>query len=116
MENQIMNRPPRQMVTLDPILQELRSRLEGIYGERLARVVLFGSRARGEEHPDSDYDVAVFLREMKDRWEEIRRMNPIITDLMFDRGALVQALPYDEKSFEQRTSLMRDIREEGIEL
>jgi len=28
------------------------------------RVVLYGSRARGDAGPDSDYDAAVFLREM----------------------------------------------------
>jgi predicted nucleotidyltransferase len=33
-----------------------------MYGERAERVVLFGSRARGDAHRDSDYDVAVFLR------------------------------------------------------
>jgi predicted nucleotidyltransferase len=35
--------------------------IETIYGDRLARVVLYGSRARGDAHPDSDYDVAVFI-------------------------------------------------------
>jgi predicted nucleotidyltransferase len=34
-----------------------------MYGERIERVVLFGSRARGDAHEDSDYDVAVFLRD-----------------------------------------------------
>lgn len=32
----------------DPALETLRRRLEAIYGDRLARVVLFGSRARGD--------------------------------------------------------------------
>ena len=45
----------------DPVLTTLRRRLEEMYGPRLARVVLFGSRARGDHHADSDYDVAVFL-------------------------------------------------------
>ena len=31
-------------------------------GARLARVVLFGSPARREARPDSDYDMAVFLK------------------------------------------------------
>jgi len=45
----------------DPILARFRAALENLYGARLDRVVLFGSRARGEGGPASDYDVAVFL-------------------------------------------------------
>jgi uncharacterized protein len=44
----------------DPILVRFRSALEALYGDRIERVVLFGSRARGDAHPESDYDVAVF--------------------------------------------------------
>lgn len=49
----------------DPILAHFRAALDRLYGSRLERVVLFGSRARGDARPD--YDVAVFLREMPDR-------------------------------------------------
>jgi predicted nucleotidyltransferase len=48
-----------------------------MYGPRLERVVLFGSRARGDAQPDSDYDVAVFLNGLdgsSDRWEELRKL------------------------------------------
>jgi predicted nucleotidyltransferase len=39
--------------------------------------VLFGSRARGDEQPDSDYALAVFLKGMNgtsDRWAELDRL------------------------------------------
>ena len=45
----------------DPILARLRAALDAAYGDGLERVDLFGSRARREAGPDSDYDVAVFL-------------------------------------------------------
>lgn len=41
----------------DPVLTRFRQALDEIYGNRLDRVVLFGSRARGDARPDSDYDV-----------------------------------------------------------
>ena len=49
------------MTTTDPIIAKLRSALVEAYGPRLQRIVLFGSRARGDARADSDYDVAVFF-------------------------------------------------------
>ena len=48
-------------VAADPVLVRFRKALDEMYGDRLDRVVLFGSRARGDAHAESDYDVAVFL-------------------------------------------------------
>jgi hypothetical protein len=43
----------------DPVLKRFRMALEALYGDRIERVGLFGSRARGEAREESDYDVAV---------------------------------------------------------
>ncbi len=48
----------------NPILAKFRAALAEMYGDRLECVALFGSRARGDAQPDSDYDVAVFLNGM----------------------------------------------------
>jgi Nucleotidyltransferase domain len=56
----------------DPILKRFRAALDEIYGDRLERVVLFGSRAGGDARTDSDYDVAVFLKDFVDRRQEGR--------------------------------------------
>jgi len=59
-------------VLADPVLIRFRAALEALYGERLERVVLFGSRARGDARPDSDYDIAVFLHDGIDLLQESR--------------------------------------------
>jgi len=101
----------------DPILQDVRSGIRGAFGSRLARLVLFGSRARGDATADSDYDVAVFLHGMTDRWAEFDRINKVAGDILMHRFAVVHALPYDERSYNDNpSSLMRNIREEGVEL
>ncbi|MGH8499749.1 MAG: nucleotidyltransferase domain-containing protein, partial [Methylococcales bacterium] len=33
--------------------------------------MLFGSQAKGQARSDSDYDVAVFLNDLDDRWGEL---------------------------------------------
>jgi predicted nucleotidyltransferase len=100
----------------DPVLARFHDRLIELYGERLERVVLFGSRARGEARVDSDYDVAVFVRNLTDRWHELDRIVPVVTDIIDDTGAVIHAMPYPADSWSDHTSLMREIRRDGIKL
>jgi len=52
------------MVSIEPALNDLKHRLEALLGDRLERIVLFGSRARGDWDEDSDTDVAIIIRDM----------------------------------------------------
>jgi predicted nucleotidyltransferase len=100
----------------DPILRRFRAALDALYGDRIERVVLYGSRARGDAREDSDYDVAVFLHDLTDRWGEVDRIVPIVVDIIDDTGAVIHAMPFRARSYEDRTSLMREIRFDGVDL
>lgn len=100
----------------DPVLSRLRTALSSLYGPRIERVVLFGSRARSDGRPDSDYDVAIFLKNFSDRWQEIDRIIPIVTQITDDTGAVIHAMPFRAGAYQDRTSLMREIRREGVDL
>lgn len=97
-------------------LARFRSSLAALYGPRLDRVVLYGSRARGDARPDSDYDVAVFLRDIGDRWQEIDRLTRLSTDILDDTGAVINALPFNASAYRERTPLMHEIRQDGRDL
>jgi predicted nucleotidyltransferase len=100
----------------DPVLKRFRAALDQLYGERIARVVLYGSRARGDAREDSDYDIAVFLHDLTNRRDEVRRIVPVVVNVMDDTGAVIHAMPYRAASYDERTSLMREIRLEGIKI
>jgi predicted nucleotidyltransferase len=100
----------------DPVLIRFRQALDEIYGSHLERVVLYGSRARGDARPDSDYDVAVFLRDMADRFAEMDRLADLSTDIGDDTGQFVHAMAYPAGAYNERTPLMREIRLEGVDL
>jgi len=100
----------------DTVLIRFRQALNAAFGDRIERVVLFGSRARGDARPDSDYDVAVFLRDFVDRWPEVDRLVVIETDLLDETGAFVHAMPFRADAWRERTPLMAAIRRDGIAL
>jgi predicted nucleotidyltransferase len=100
----------------DPVLVRFRKALSEMYGNRLERVVLFGSRARGDAGPESDYDVAVFLHDMNDRGPELHRLADLTTDIIEETGEFVHAMPYRAGSYNERTPLMLGIRTDGIDL
>ena len=103
-------------ITADPVLVRFRSALDALYGDRLERVVLYGSRARGDAREDSDYDVAVFLHDMHDLGAELHRLARLETALIEGTGEIVHAMPHRAGSYDARTPLMREIRREGIAL
>lgn len=100
----------------DPILKRFRAAVTEIYGDGVARVVLFGSRARGDAEPDSDYDVAVFLRDLPDRFAEMNRLADVATDILYSEGQFIHAMPYRADAYNETTPLMHEIRADGIDL
>jgi uncharacterized protein len=100
----------------DPVLTRFRQALTGAYGSKLERVVLFGSRARGDARPDSDYDVAVFIHEPESFGEESWRLAEIETDILLDTGAVINAVHFNAGSWQKRTGLMSELRRDGIDL
>lgn len=99
----------------DPILRRFRAALDGLYGERIERVVLFGSRARGDAHEESDYDIAVFLKDLTDRWREFHRLADLRTEILTDTGVFIEAGPFRAGAYRERAPLMHEIRHEGLD-
>jgi uncharacterized protein len=104
--------PPRD----HPLLRRLRAELERLYGPRLERVILFGSRARGDARPDSDWDVAVVLRGHDGDLEESFRLADLAYDLLLETGEMLSPKPFASEELEERTLFMHNLRGEGVPL
>jgi predicted nucleotidyltransferase len=100
----------------DPILTRFAAEVRAAYGDRLERIVLFGSRARGDHRPDSDYDVAVFIHEPGSLLQEIRALGRIKRTIEEDTGAEISAKPLLAGSYEHRTGFMGELRRDGLDL
>jgi predicted nucleotidyltransferase len=69
---------------LTDLLRRFRDELNEKLGSNLEQLILYGSRARGDEMPDSDADVVVVL---KDASNEVReKVHQIAYRLMWDSG------------------------------
>ena len=73
------------------------------------------SRPRGDAGEDSDYDVAVFLNDLKEgdlanRWRELDRLADLRSDILSDTEAFIDAKPCPAGAYPTPTALMGEIR------
>jgi predicted nucleotidyltransferase len=100
----------------DKVLTRFRAAVAQIYGDRVERIVLFGSRARGEAKPDSDYDIAVFIKNAGSFAEESARLAAVTTDILLDMDAVISATPFPAGAYRERTGFMHELRKDGLDL
>lgn len=96
-------------------LRAFQTELEMRFPGRISRVVLFGSRARGEARRDSDYDVAVFVRDLESR----RALNHTLADIAYPHileGIYIRpfAVPSNFLDETRRDGLALSIARDGV--
>jgi len=94
------------------VLARFRGTLLDRFGPRLGRVVLFGSRARGEGHEASDLDVLVTIRSISPA--ERREVLDIAFDLEATSRLTLSPLVRDEGTWSFDSPLGREIERDGV--
>lgn len=98
--------------TEDPALADIVYRLvEAFHPER---IYLFGSRARGEAGPDSDYDIMVVV---PDYASPERKNSRLAYEVLWGTGSAADILVWTREAFESRlhlkASLLSTVLSEG---
>ena len=81
----------------------------------VAKVIVYGSRARGTQRKNSDIDVAIVSPDFgRDRYEEGARLFEIASTI----DPMLEPVPVSQASYEKDTwlPLVYEIRENGIEI
>lgn len=105
---------------LNELLKQIKGRLEGLYGERLKEVILYGSHARGDAGPDSDIDILCVLKGPVSIYKEISATVDAVSELemaMGDDHKPLSIIPVDHEGFESACcGFYREVRKEGLQL
>ncbi len=93
-----MQSDPQELLRDDAALAEIVRRLVDAYQPE--RVYLFGSTARGETGPDSDYDLMVIV---PDDAPERRRTSRLAYEVLWGTGTAADVIVWTSTAFHRRT-------------
>jgi antitoxin ChpS len=86
----------------------------------LQQTILFGSRARGDAHDESDADVALILSGQIQPFVKTKMaLSELAYDVLLDTGVVIQALPIWERQWAAPDSysnprLLQNVQRDGI--
>lgn len=97
------------------LIDQIKAHLRETYGDKIKRVILYGSFARGEATKDSDVDVLVLVDPSVDPSEVRDSLSNLLYDMLLDEGELVSVTAIPEEIFENYNSpFMLNVRKEGL--
>ncbi|MDI6760955.1 MAG: nucleotidyltransferase domain-containing protein [Candidatus Brocadiaceae bacterium] len=100
----------------DSILKELSQTLKKEFGQRIKDIILFGSRARGDSYPESDYDVLVLVdKETKELSDKIFNIS---CEIGWKHNAIIIVFVHEQSCYEREKyePLFMNIRKEGVHI
>ena len=103
---------------MEQIFVDLKKAIQEIAGKRLIKMVLYGSRARGDYSDGSDNDIAIIIRGLSPEMK--RMMFDKIADIELEYLRYLSTLILSEDDFEllkkRERRIAGDIEREGIPL
>lgn len=100
--------------SIEHIIHELKKSLQETFGNRLEKVLLFGSHARGEADPESDIDILVVLSSSRNFKDDEYRCLSISQRLSLTYDVVISCIVALVDDFHIKRPLFLNIQREGI--
>jgi predicted nucleotidyltransferase len=99
-------------------IELIKQNLQNLYGNKLEKVLLYGSYARNTADENSDIDLLVVLNiPIIELSKEIRQISKIMLPMILDVGTMISVVPVTKTTFENSQSLFfKNIRKDMIVL
>jgi len=84
-----------------------------------ATVIVYGSHARGENHPNSDIDLLILLDKEEVTREDEKKIKYPLYDIEFDTGQIISPIVLSKSDWENRhriTPFYENIINEGVRI
>ncbi|MBC7388969.1 MAG: nucleotidyltransferase domain-containing protein [Opitutaceae bacterium] len=108
----------RNLTMIQPLLDEFKSTVKAIYGNRIVKILLYGSYARGEQHEESDIDLMVVLKdEGFDKKLDEKPIREITHRYLLDKQLVVMPVlvPY-EKYLNDKSPFLFFVKKDQMEI
>lgn len=107
-----------QQIDLQGLIKQFKTIVQKLYGKRLAKIILYGSYARGNFHTESDIDFLVVLHDSTLHiGREIRNLAHVIAPLSMQYGVWISNYPTTFHKYQNSDYLFyENIRKEGVEI
>ncbi|AFZ49602.1 nucleotidyltransferase domain-containing protein [Dactylococcopsis salina] len=100
---------------LKQIINQYRNSLKQHYQEKLVKVILYGSQARGEAKADSDIDLLIILKDPVNAWEEIEQTGEFTSNFCLENNVVISRAFVSLSQFNQESlPFFRNVHREGI--
>ncbi len=105
------------MISKKNILHQIAERVRSVEPE--ARIILYGSYARGDEKKDSDIDLLILINRKRVTFQDEKRIAFPLYDIEFNTGKIISPLILSDTDWNKRhriTPFYENVLKEGIEL
>ena len=105
------------MAKPDDILKRIKNSVRSFEPE--AKIILYGSFARGDYRKDSDMDIIILLEKDQVSREDEKKVKYPLYEIEFDSGQVISPLVFSRKDWETRhkvTPFYKNVISEGLEL
>ncbi|MFB6145293.1 MAG: nucleotidyltransferase domain-containing protein [Candidatus Nanohaloarchaea archaeon] len=101
-----------------PEIKEYTERVKDYLGDRLEKIIIYGSYARNEQLPGSDVDIAIIVTEK--RKNDRKHVFELGKDFLLEKNIVFSPRVFEKEEFERKVKqgygFYKNVYKEGIEV